>query len=280
MPPNRARPADYRLGLEPGRAETLRSQAFRAIEAAIGAGRSGFRLGDRLTIVGLARRNLIHRNTLAGVMDDLVLRGYLRRLPNKGFEVVDRSPDRPAMLTRHVLSLSEVAQRNGLESRSQMIPDRCKRLRPRQLRGASARVRQELALAGRAQVEVLCRRREMRASARQPWAVVAIEQTYVPTEWVPGFLQAARESIERSGDFSVFDHLRHAFPKDEFFKAIYEISANPLPEELAPFWTSPTPPIHVLNVSYGARGPLELTHTWFDTQRAVLLAGSLDVRVR
>src|SRR3990172_2185219 len=116
---------DYRLGLDRRRAQTLREQARRAIVRAIRARRPGFLLGQRLTTLALARANPIHRNTLTHAMNDLVRLGYLRRIPNHGFEVVERTPDRPALLTRHMLSLSEVAQRSGLQARSTLVPQEC-----------------------------------------------------------------------------------------------------------------------------------------------------------
>ena len=109
------------LDLDRTRPEPLYMQARAAIVAAIQAGRAGFRIGDRLSASALSRQNPIHRNTLIRVMDDLVCQGYLRRLPNRGFEVIDQAPERPPLLTRHLLSISAVLRCHGLESRSQVI---------------------------------------------------------------------------------------------------------------------------------------------------------------
>jgi len=94
----------YRLGLDRRRSQTLREQARLAVIRAIRARRPGFRLGQRLTTLALARANPIHRNTLTHAMNDLVRLGYLRRIPKHGFEVVERTPDRPALLTVHPLA--------------------------------------------------------------------------------------------------------------------------------------------------------------------------------
>jgi len=112
---------NYVLDLDRSLPQTIRDQARDAIIAAIQSGRPGFCVGDHLTNQELAHQNSIHRNTLAHVINDLVRLGFLRHLPNKGFEVVQLSPDRPSLLTRHILSLSEVAQRDNIDSRSQLI---------------------------------------------------------------------------------------------------------------------------------------------------------------
>jgi DNA-binding GntR family transcriptional regulator len=271
---------DYSLDLDRRRPETLREQARQAIEAAIRARRPGFLVGDRLTTLELARRNPIHRNTLVHAMDDLVRKGYLRRLPNKGFEIVDHAPERPDLLTRHMLSLIDVAERNRLETRSTLIPGECGYRQARDLAGPLARLRQDLDLGSRDTVAVLSRSRQMRRPGQRRWLVVAIEQSFVPAKLVPDFLEAGLRDIRESRDFSVYRYLRRAFPNDEFFKALYEISLTPLPDSLAAYWGSPNPPMNVLTVTYGSQGPIELTRTWYDATRAVLLAGSLDVRVR
>lgn len=271
---------DYRLDLDRTQPETLREQARRAIEAAIRSARPGFRLGERLTILRLARLNPLHRNTLAHAMDDLVRMGYLRRLPNRGFDVVERTPDRPARLTRHMLSLIEVAERNGLLTCSQVIRRETGLRRAGALKGPLARVAADLDLHPGDQVGVLARTRLMRRNSHEAWKVVAIEQSVLPTALVPDFLETARQEIAASGDFSVYRTLRRTFPHDEFFKAHYEISLTPLPGSLRAYWTSPNPPMNVLTVTYCSQGPVELTNTWFDAGQAVLLAGSLDVEMK
>jgi len=271
---------DFSLDLDRRRAQTLREQARHAIEAAIRRGRAGFRLGDRLTTLELSRRNPIHRNTLIHAMGDLVRLGYLRRLPNRGFEIVEAAPERPALLTRHMLSLTEVAEGNALETCSKVIPEECGHRQAQELNGSLRRVREDLGLSPRDLISVLSRTRLMRKPRQRQWHLVAIEQSFTPVALLPGFLETGLREIEETGDFSVYRTLRRAFPNDEFFRAHYEISLSPLPEALAPHWRSPNPPMNVLSVTYGTQGPIEFAQTWFDSTRAVLVAGSLDVRVR
>lgn len=280
MPRPRLPSPDYRLGLDRRRPETLHRQARRAIEAAIRAGRPGFRMGERLSTLALSRCNPIHRNTLSRVMDELVYRGYLRRVPNKGFEISQRRPERPTRLTRHHLSLFTLAHRHRLTTRSEAIPDACGVFTARQLGRAQAAVLAGLRPPAGDSVQVMCRLRELRNRPRGPWNVVAIERTAVPSALLPTFLDDALREIRRRGDFSALRYLEKAFPNDDFFKAEYEISLAPLPPDLAPYWESPTPPMSVVNVTYGTAGAIECTQTWFDSARAVLLAGSLDVRVQ
>jgi len=112
--------------------------------------------------------------------------------------------------------------------------------------------------------------------------MVAIEQSFIPAGRVPGFLEAAVRAIETEGRFSVYRQLRRTFPNDDFFKAHYEISLAPLPEGLAAAWLPDSrglPPMCVVAVTFCAEGPVEFTRTWFDTRRAVLVAGSLEVRL-
>ena len=273
---------DYGLDLDRSQPQTLREQARQAIERAIRSGRAGFRAGDRLSTLELARQNAIHRNTLAAVMADLVRLGYLRRLPNKGFEVVDPAPERPPLLTRHILSLTEVAERSGVETRSELIAAECGMRRAADLAGHLARVPRDLALAPGDPVAVLARRRFMKARGADRWDIVAIEQSFIPAGRVPGFLEAAVRAIEAEGRFSVYRQLRRTFPNDDFFKAHYEISLAPLPEALAAAWLPADrglPPMCVVAITYCAEGPVEFTRTWFDTRRAVLVAGSLEVRL-
>jgi len=271
---------DYSLDLDRRRLETLREQARHAIEEAIRQERPGFRVGERLTTLELSRRNPIHRNTLIHAMGDLVRLGFLRRRPNRGFEIVERAPERPALLTRHMLSLTEVAERRQLETCSKVIPEECGHRRTRDLKGALARVRQDLSLDAGDVVAVLSRTRLMRKPRQPDWQLVAIEQSFTPAALLPGFLEAGMREIEETGDFSVYRTLRRSFPHDEFFNTHYEISLSPLPQALAPYWRSPNPPMNVLSVTYGSQGPVEFAQTWFDSTRAVLVAGSLDVHVR
>jgi DNA-binding GntR family transcriptional regulator len=272
-------PAAYRLGLDRRRPETLREQARRAIVRAIRARRAGFGLGQRLTTLALARANPIHRNTLTHAMNDLVRLGYLRRIPNHGFEIVERTPDRPDLLTRHVLSLSEVAERSRLQSRSTLVGRACGESRAEDLPPRLRRARSELGLRPGDRVWILTRCRWVRPASGRRWALAAVEQSLLPKALAPEFLPIAVREIHQRGDFSLYRYLRRTYPGDEFFKAQYEISLGGLPRELAACWTSPSPPMNVLNVTYGSQGALEFTQTWFDPRRAVLLAGSLDVRV-
>jgi DNA-binding GntR family transcriptional regulator len=212
-------------------------------------------------------------------MDELVYRGYLRRMPNKGFEIRSRRPERPSRLTRHHLSFFTLAHRHRLLTRSEAIPGACGVFAARQLARANAQLLAGLRPAPDDSVQVLCRLRETRTRPRGPWTVVAVERTAVPTALLPSFLEDALGGIRRRGDFSVLRYLERAFPNDDFFKADYEISLARLPPDLAPYWESPTPPMSVVNVTYGTAGAIECTQTWFDPRRAVLLAGSLDVRV-
>lgn len=275
MPP---RPPDESLGLDRSRLEPLREQARAALEQAIREGRPGFRPGERLSASGLARRNPIHRNTLAAALGDLVRQGYLRRLPNRGFAVADPSPGRPAQLTRHLLSLTEVAARSGLETRSALLPDLCGSRRAGALRGLLAQAPAALGLGREARVELLTRSRWMRAAGAR-WTQVAIEQSVFPAARLPGLLEAARRALARGEDFSTYHFLRQAFPHDEFFNALYEISLQPLPPALARHWRSAASAMAVRTVTFGSAGPLECTLAWFDPARAVLVASALDVRV-
>jgi DNA-binding GntR family transcriptional regulator len=272
-------PPGYRLGLDRRRKPTLREQARQAVIRAIRARRDGFRRGQRFTTLALARANPIHRNTLTHAMDDLVRLGYLRRIPNHGFEVVDRTPDRPARLTRHVLSLSDVAERSGLQSRSTLVDPECGERRAGDLPARLRRARAELGLAAADRVWVLTRCRWVRSAASRRWVLAALVQSVLPKTLAPDFLATALAEIGGRGEFSLYRYLQRAFPRDEFFKAQYEIALEALPEPLAACWTSAAPPVKVLNVTYGSQGALEFTQTWFDPRRAVLLAGSLDVRV-
>jgi DNA-binding GntR family transcriptional regulator len=271
---------NYTLDLDRSRHKTMREQACEAIVEAIRTELLGFRVGDRLTTLELARHNAIHRNTLISVMDDLVRQGFLRRLPNKGFEVVQPAPERPPLLTRHILSLTDVAQRSHLVARSELIAEECGIRKARELKGPLSRVRTDLVLAAGDTVSVLARCRLMKRHGARQWGMVAIEQSFIPTARVPGFLEAAQQQIEREGDFSVYRQLRRTFRNEEFFKAHYEISLSPLPETLAAHWApSPCPLTCVVAITYCSQGPVEFTRTWFDSSRAVLLASSLEVKL-
>lgn len=270
---------DYHLDLDRSRPETLRAQAARLIAHAIRRQRPGFRRGERLTIRLLADANPIHRNTLRHAMDDLVLQGFLRRLPNRGFEILNHSPARPAHLSRHVLSLSDLAGRSGLLSRSILLPAETGTRSARQLVGPLARVRRDLALSPDEKVAVLTRRREVKRPPGRLWLLAALEQSVLPLRHAPDVLEVALQQIGQDGEFSLYGYLRRAYPKDDFFKALYEISLRPLPPTLATHWNSPSPPVSVVNVTFASVGAIEWTHTWFDSRRAILLAGSLEVRV-
>lgn len=270
---------DYRLDLDRSRPETLRAQAAAAIAQAIRRQRPGFRRGDRLTIHSLADANPIHRNTLRHAIDDLVLQGFLRRLPNRGFEVLNPAPARPTHLSRHVLSLSDLAASSGLLSRSILLPAETGTRTARQLVGPLARVRRDLALSPDEKVAVLTRRREVRRPPSRLWLLAALEQSVLPLHHAPDVLDIALQQVQQEGEFSLYRYLRRAYPKDDFFKARYEISLTPLPPSLAAHWDSPAPPVSVVNVTFASVGAIEWTHTWFDSRRAVLLAGSLEVRV-
>jgi DNA-binding GntR family transcriptional regulator len=271
---------DYALDLDRSRHETMREQAREAIIKAIRSERAGFHVGDWLTTLELARHNTIHRNTLIHVMDDLVRDGFLRRWPNKGFEIVHPAPERPSLLTRHILSLTDVARRSHVDARSKMIAEECGTRKARELTGPLGRVKKDLLLTAGDTVSILARCRLMKNRRARQWGMVAIEQSFIPAERVPGFLEAARQQIEREGDFSVYRQLRRTFPNEEFFKAHYEISLSPLPEALAAHWTpSPCSLMCVIAITYCSQGPVELTRTWFDSSRAVLLASSLEVRL-
>ncbi|NLF12048.1 MAG: GntR family transcriptional regulator [Anaerolineaceae bacterium] len=268
------------MDLDRSRDQTMREQARQAIIEAIRSSRPGFCIGDRLSTLQLARQNAVHRNTLMHVMDDLVRLGFLRRLPNKGFEVVHPAPQRPPLLTQQILSVTDVAERAHLESRSRVIAAETGIRKARELTGPLARVRKDLGLAAGEAVAVLARCRSMKDEGSAAWVTVAIEQSFIPVSRVPGFLEAAMAQIEREKDFSVYRQLRRTFPDEEFFKAHYEISLTPLPETLAGCWpSSPEKRMCVVTVTYCSQGPIELTRTWFDTSRAVLLAGSLDVKL-
>lgn len=276
--PNTISNPNYTLDLDRSRSKTIRDQACEAIAQAIRAERAGFRVGERLTALELARHNAIHRNTLINVMNELVRQGFLRRLPNKGFEVIHPAPERPALLTQHIFSLTEEAQRSGFDSSSQAIPEECGARKARELAGPLARVRTELALDAGEEVAVLARCRLLKRRGARRWGRVAIEQSFIPAGRVPNFLDAAMQQIEREGDFSVYRQLRRTFPTEEFFKAHYEISLLPLPQALAAYWTpSPYPPTCVIAITFCSLGPVEFTRTWFDPSRVVLLAGSLEV---
>ncbi|HOG48841.1 MAG TPA: GntR family transcriptional regulator, partial [Anaerolineae bacterium] len=199
---------DYGLDLDRSRAQTIHEQAREAIVEAIRGGRTGFGTGDRLTAAELARHNAIHRNTLTPVMDDLVRLGFLRRLPNRGFEVVYPAPERPPLLTRQILSLTDVAARHHLDSRSEPIAAECGVRKARELVGPLARVRRDLGLAAGDSVGVLARCRSMKRPRLRRWEPVAIEQSFVPVGRVAGFLEAALQQIEQEGDFSVYRQLR------------------------------------------------------------------------
>lgn len=271
---------NYFLDLERSLPQTMRDQAREAIIAAIRAGRPGFCVGDHLTNQELARQNAIHRNTLAAVIDDLVRLGFLRRLPNKGFEIVQVSPERPSMLTQHILSLSDVAQRDDIELRSQLIAAETGYRQARDLVGDFSRVNQDLGLSPDDTVSVLARCRLVRRHNEVDWKMVSVEQSFFPTALTPGLLENALQQIQEQGDPSIHRLLRRIFPNEDFFKAHYEISLFPLLRNLAQCWQGSTASlISVVSIAYCSQGPVEMTRTWFDASQAVLTAGSLDVKL-
>jgi DNA-binding GntR family transcriptional regulator len=273
---------NYTLDLDRSLPQTMRHQAREAIIAAVRSGRPGFCVGDRLTTLELSRHNAIHRNTLTAVMGDLVQLGFLRRLPNKGFEVVDPAPERPSLLTRQILSLTEAAQRDQIDTRSQLIPAETGLRQAGMLAEDPdlARVQRDLLLDARDQVSVLARCRLVKQPDETQWHMVSVEQTFIDHTIAPQFLENAIEEIQVRGDFSIYRQLRRIFPNEEFFKAHYEITILPLPANLAAIWIGSTSSlITVISITYCSQGPVELTRTWFDASQAVLMAGSLDVRL-
>jgi DNA-binding GntR family transcriptional regulator len=271
---------NYALDLDRSLSQTMREQARDAIIAAIRAARPGFCVGDHLTNQELSRQNGIHRNTLAAAIDDLVRLGFLRRLPNKGFEVVQLSPERPQLLTRHILSLSDVAQRDNIDSRSQLIAAETGYRKASDLVGDFARVNQDLALAPEDSISILARLRLTRRHDETDWHTVSIEQSFFPTALTAGLLENALQQIEDEGDLSIHRQLRRIFPTEDFFKAHYEISLCPLPANLAVCWSGPASSlISVVSITYCSKGPVEMTRTWFDANQAILTAGSLDVKL-
>jgi DNA-binding GntR family transcriptional regulator len=272
--------ANYILDLDRNLSQTIHEQACEAIIVAIRAQRPGFRIGEKLISLELARDNAIHRNTLAAVMSELVRKGYLRRLPNKGFEVAQQDPERPTLLTRHILSLSEVAERDNVDCHSQLVASETGIKQVRDLAEFSNRVCKDMGLAPDSAISVLTRCRLMKHKDAAQWEMVAVEQTYFPTAIVPTILDDAVQQITETGDSSFYRLLRRIFPNEEFFKAHYEIALSPLPPMLAKNWTGSTAHlISVVSITYCSQGAVEMTRTWFDASKAVLTAGSLDVKL-
>lgn len=271
---------NYYLDLDRSLPKTIHEQALDAIISAIQSERPGFCVGDRLITQELSRQNAIHRNTLTNVMGELVRLGYFRRLPNKGFEVVHPTPDRPSLMTRHILSLSEVAQRDGIDCRSQIIVNETGERKAGDLNGEFARVRHDLVLESNDVVSVLTRCRVMKQRNATQWDMVAIEQSFFSKALAPNMLENIVPQIQQEGESSIYRHLHRIFPNEEFFKTHYEISLAPLPEILASNWTGSTKYlISVVSITYCSQGPVEMTFTWFDSSKATLTAGSLDVKV-
>jgi DNA-binding GntR family transcriptional regulator len=271
---------NYILDLNRSLPQTMREQACNAIIAAIRSKRPGFCMGDKLTNQELSRQNAIHRNTLASVTSELVRLGFLRRLPNKGFEVVQQDPERPSLLTRHILSLTEVAQRDQIASRSQLIPNETGTRRISDLTLELARVSRDMNLTDQDTVSVLTRCRLMKKHEATTWEMVAIEQSFFSTTLVPNLLDNTVQQIQEEGDASVYRLLNRIFPNEDFIKAHYEISLAPLPQTLAKSWVGSTDHlISVLSITFCSQGPVEMTRTWFDASKAVLTAGSLDVKL-
>jgi DNA-binding GntR family transcriptional regulator len=271
---------NYFLDLDRSLPQTMHEQAVDAIIAAIQSERAGFCVGDRLITQELSRQNSIHRNTLSNVMSELVRLGYFRRLPNKGFEVVQLAPERPSLLTRHILSLTEVAQRDDIDSKSQIIAAETGVRAVSDLQGNLTRVSRDLVLDAQDRVSVLTRCRLMKQHNAADWDMVAIEQSFISTTLVPDLLENTVEQIQQEGDSSVYRQLHRIFPNEDFFKAHYEISLSPLPKNLAANWMGKTNClIAVVSITYCSQGPVEMTYTWFDASKATLTAGSLDVKL-
>jgi DNA-binding GntR family transcriptional regulator len=271
---------DYVLDLDRNLPQTIHEQACNAIINAIRANRPGFTIGEKLTSQELSRQNAIHRNTLANVMSELVRLGYLRRLPNKGFEVVQQDPERPSLLTQHILSLTDVAERDQIQCRSQLIHNEIGLRKVSDFPADIERISQNLGLAGTDMVSVLARCRLMKKHQQSKWEMISIEQSFFSTRLVPKLLAEAIQQIQKEGDASVYRLLHRVLPNEDFFKAHYEISSSPLPETLAKSWVGSTDHlIAVLSITYCSKGPVELTRTWFDSTKATLTAGSLDVKL-
>jgi hypothetical protein len=112
------------------------------------------------------------------------------------------------------------------------------------------------------------------------WDMVAVEQSLSSTALAPALLENAIQPIQTEGDFSIYRQLRRIFQNEAFFRAHYEISLCPRPEALAASWTGSTGSlISVVSITDCSPGPVEMTHTWFDAHPAVLIAGSLDVKL-
>lgn len=110
--------------------------------------------------------------------------------------------------------------------------------------------------------------------------MVAIEQSYFSTALVPTLLDSAIQQIKEEGDSSFYRLLRRIFPNEEFFKAHYEISLSPVPKTLEKSWVGDTDKlISVVSITYCSQGAVEMTRTWFDSSKATLTAGSLDVKL-
>ncbi len=269
---------NYSLDLDRSLPLTMREQACNAIIAAIRSKRPGFCVGDQLTSQELSRQNAIHRNTLAYVMDDLVRFGYLRRLPNKGFKIVQLDPERPTQLTRHNLSLFEIAQRNQIHSCSRLIENETGVHKVKDLPENLAWVSRDLDLAPEDLVSMLTRCRLMKKADTDNWEMIAIEQSFISTSLAPELLENTTRQIQEEGDSSVYRQLHRVFPNEDFFNTHYEISLAPLPKTLASAWVGSTNClIAVVSITYCSQGPVEMTRTWFDATKAVLTAGSLDV---
>ncbi len=271
---------NYILDLDRNRPRTMHEQACDAIITAIHDKRAGFHVGEKLITQELSRQNPIHRNTLAAVMSELVRMGYLRRLPNKGFEVVQQDPERPSLLTRHILSLSEVAERDNIDCRSRLVEDECGVRRVSDLSSDLISQTKDISIFNQETVSVLTRSRLMKRKKSTSWDMVSIEQSFFSTALVPTLLFDVIQQIKKEGDSSVYRVLRRIFPNEEFFKAHYEISLQPLPKTLEKSWVGTANHlISVVSITFCSQGPVEMTRTWFDASKAVLTAGSLDVKL-
>jgi hypothetical protein len=137
-----------------------------------------------------------------------------------------------------------------------------------------------MGLTGNDTISVLTRCRFMKKKEAPEWDMVAVEQSYFSTALVPTLLDSAVQQIKEEGDSSFYRLLRRIFPNEEFFKAHYEISLSPVPQSLEKSWVGATDRlISVVSITYCSQGAVEMTRTWFDASKAVLTAGSLDVKL-
>ncbi len=172
-----------------------------------------------------------------------------------------------------------MAERDQIQCRSQLIPDEIGLHKVSDFPADLDRINQDLGLADTDMVSVLARCRLMKKHHESKWEMISIEQSFFSTRLVPKLLAEAIQQIQKEGDASVYRLLHRILP-NETFQGHYEISLSPLPETLAKSWVGSTDRlISVLSITYCSKGPVELTRTWFDANKATLTAGSLDVKL-